>query len=277
MQEALREREAGAEAPLRVAYGEGEHHFGELSLPPGPGPFPLAVVVHGGCWLSIAGVDYMRPFARALVEEGWAVWSLEFRRIDQEGGAWPGILQDVAAGADHARALARAHPLDLSRVVTVGHSSGGHLALWLAGREALPADEATGARLRGTDPLPVAAAVGLAAIADLEDYRNYTRCGPTAVEDFLGVGFGEAGERLAVSDPAVMATSAPRLVIMGELDPIVPPAHGQAFRERAAAGGVEVAVVPGAGHFELVAPWTASWSRVAERVRAFLDALETGR
>lgn len=257
---------------LRIPYGAATEQFGKLRIPEGPGPHPVAVVVHGGCWLSIAGLDYMEPLAAELNRLGWATWSLEFRRIDQAGGGWPGILEDVAAGADHLAELARDHPLDLGRVVTVGHSSGGHLALWLASRRRLPMDREGGPLLRGTTPLPVRGVVALAPIADLGDFTRYTRCGPTIVQDFLG-GEGVDRDRLALSDPVALApTSAPQLLIMGELDPIVPPAHGAAYRGRVAAAGQEVdlATVEGAGHFELVAPWTAPFRGVQRRMADFL-------
>lgn len=258
-------------AAVRLDYGAGPHRFGELRLPPGEGPFPVAVVVHGGCWLSMAGLDYMVPLAEALNRLGWATWSLEFRRIDQPGGAWPGILEDVAAGADALREVAGRYPLDLSRVVSVGHSSGGHLALWLAARRNLPADPIGGARLRGSDPLAVAGTVGLAPIADLQDYRQYSRCGDTIVEDFLG---GELNpDRLALSDPASLAPlRVPQLILLGSEDPIVPPAHGRAYGRAAEAAGdaPEVITVQEAGHFELVAPWTEGWREVGQRLASFL-------
>lgn len=117
----------------------------------------MAVVVHGGCWLSIANNDYIDRVAERLTQAGWATWNLEFRRIDEPGGAWPGIFRDVAAGTDHLRSVAKDRPLDLDRVVTVGHSSGGHLALWLASRHRIPA----GAELHDDDPLPIQGVVAL--------------------------------------------------------------------------------------------------------------------
>lgn len=270
MQEALTARALPA-PEARIAYGEGPYTFGELRLPRGPGPHPVAVVVHGGCWLSMAGLDYMDPFALALNEMGWATWSLEFRRIDQPGGGWPGILEDVAAGADLLREVAKDHPLRMDRVVTAGHSSGGHLALWLGARHRLPPDAEGGARLRGDDPLPVAGVVGLAPIADLKDFTQYTRCGPTIVADFLGGAVDQ--DRLRLSDPAsLVPTGVPQLLLLGALDPIVPPAHGDVYAARARGSGdvVEMVRVPGAGHFELVAPWTAPWKGVVAPLAGFL-------
>ena len=286
-------RDAGAQEPLswgdmqremaqrefavptaRSAYGPGADQFGELRLPAGQGPWPVAVVVHGGCWQSIADLEYMNAFAMALNDMGWATWSLEFRRIDQPGGAWPGILGDVAAGLDHLRVLGEEFPLDLDRVVAAGHSSGGHLALWLAGRDGLPPDAPGGARLRGPDPLPVRGVVGLAPIADLLDYDRYSRCGPRAASAFLGEDPADRGERFLLSDPVSLGPhQGVNLVLFGEADPIVPPDHGRAYEERAAAAGQAVRrlTVPAAGHFELIAPWTGPWGRVEAALRTFLD------
>lgn len=275
MQREMSAREIRA-PEARIAWGAGAEQFGELRLPPGEGPFPVAVVLHGGCWQSIAGLDYMDAFAEALNRAGWATWSVEFRRIDQPGGAWPGILEDVAAAADHLWTLAESHPLALDQVVAAGHSSGGHLALWLSVRGKLPDDRPGGPRLRGNAPIPIHGVLGLAPIADLADYDRYTRCGPRAVTAFLGEDPSAGGERFAVSDPAsLVPVPAPHLLLMGELDPIVPPPHGEAYGARARARGQEVRIVtiPGAGHFELVAPWTPAWGAVEPTIREFLDAV----
>jgi len=279
MQREMAVRETRA-PQARIAWGPETEQFGELRLPPGEGPFPVAVVVHGGCWQSIAGLDYMDAFAEALNRVGWATWSVEFRRIDQPGGAWPGILEDVAAAADHLWTLAGEYPLDLDRVVAAGHSSGGHLALWLSVRGNLPEDGPRGPRLRGAIPLPVHGVLGLAPIADLVDYDRYTRCGPRAATAFLGEDPSAGGERFAVSDPASLApASAPHLLLMGELDPIVPPPHGEAYAARARPRGQEVRVItiPGAGHFELVAPWTPAWEGVEPTIREFLNEMRRRR
>ncbi len=280
MQAALRERPVTAGE--RIAYGPGPERYGELTLPPGPGPHPVALVLHGGCWLSIADLTYVRALAQALNRLGWATWTLEFNRIDQDEGRWPGILADVALGAGHLRELARTHPLDLGRIVAVGHSSGGHLALWLAGRR----DDGRGVRgvegIDGAGPR-IRGVIGLAPITALEDFQARSdRCGPSIVTTLLG---GEdvppdvRERRRAATDPgAHLPLGVPQLVVMGELDGIVPADHGRAWARlvRAAGDPVELRVVPGAGHFEVVAPWTAPWRTVERTVDRFLRALDGG-
>ena len=119
-------------AEARISYGDDALQFGELRLPDGPGPHPVAIVIHGGCWLGEFDLTHIGTLAEALNEEGIAAWVIEYRRIGNPGGGWPGTFEDVARGADHLRKIAKEHPLDLDRVIAVGHSAGGHLALWLA-------------------------------------------------------------------------------------------------------------------------------------------------
>ena len=122
-------------ADARISYGPDPLQFGELRLPRGTGPFPLAVVIHGGCWVSeVATLQNTAALADALRDAGIATWNIEYRRVDNPGGGWPGTFTDVADAVDLVRVIAREHPIDLSRVVTIGHSAGAHLALWAAAR-----------------------------------------------------------------------------------------------------------------------------------------------
>jgi hypothetical protein len=135
----------------RLAYGGGPLQFGELRLPDGDGPHPVAIVIHGGCWLAEYDLGYMSGLADALTDAGIATWSIEYRRVGDDGGGWPGTFQDVADAADFLVEIAPGCNLDLDRVAAVGHSAGGHLALWLAGRKGLSG----GDPLRGEAPLPL--------------------------------------------------------------------------------------------------------------------------
>lgn len=256
----------------RIAWGAHPEQFGDLHLPEGAGPHPVVVLVHGGCWLSIADTGYMSHLARALVDAGWAVWAPEFRRVDMPGGEWPGILVDVAAGTDHLRQVARHHPLDLERVVLMGHSSGGHLALWLAGREGLAASGAE-APLRGENPVQVRGVVGLAAIAGVADYhaRGGGGCGSEAVATLLGGDPSDHPDRLRLAEPgARLPHGVPVLLATGELDSVVPLAHDESFADDVG-GDVRVVPVAQAGHFEVVAPWTAGFATLWRELGPFLE------
>lgn len=119
-----------ARAPdARIAYGSDPLQFGELRLPEGRGPFPVAIVIHGGCYQKrFADLRIMDALSTALTAEGMATWNIEYRKIDEPGGPWPGMFRDIASGVDYVRQLASKYPLDLKRVIAVGHSAGGHLA-----------------------------------------------------------------------------------------------------------------------------------------------------
>ena len=257
----------------RIAYGADSLQFGELRLPTGSGPFPVAVVIHGGCWLSIANNDYMDGVAQRLTRAGWATWNLEFRRIDEPGGAWPGIFRDVAAGTDFLRTLAQDQPLDLGHVVTVGHSSGGHLALWLASRSRIPAGE----ELHDDDPLPIQGVVSLAGIADLAQYQemHVPACGDTPSRLLGGASPTESPRTAQASPAALLPTDVPQLLITGDDDYAVPPAHGEAYAALAARTGQDAVhhVIAHSSHFEIVAPESRPWQDAWVFIEPFLDRI----
>src|SRR4051794_8801364 len=140
------------QADARIAYGSDPNQFGDLWVPAGKGPFPVVVLIHGGCWqAALPGTILMDYMAADLRAKGVAVWNLEYRRLGQAGGGYPGTFLDVAAGVDKLRNLAKARNLDLSRVVVAGHSAGGHLTAWTAGRGRLPRTSP----LHAGKPLPI--------------------------------------------------------------------------------------------------------------------------
>ncbi|HUR42048.1 MAG TPA: alpha/beta hydrolase, partial [Verrucomicrobiae bacterium] len=122
-----------APASIKTFYGRDPQQFGELRLPEGAGPFPVVMLLHGGCWLAEYDYKYMGHLAEAFKRMGVATWNVEYRRIGN-GGGWPATFRDAAAAADKLAALGKEYPLDLSRAITLGHSAGGQLALWVAGR-----------------------------------------------------------------------------------------------------------------------------------------------
>ncbi len=256
-------------ADLRIAYGKDPLQFGELWLParePGSSALaPVVVFIHGGCWLaSLPGVELMAPLADALRRQGVAVWNIEYRRVGHEGGGYPGTFRDVALGVDHLRRIAAEQHLDLARVVISGHSAGGHLALWAAARNRLPRDSV----LRGeSEPLPVNAVVGLAAIPDLEGFSKYGyACGGKETVDGL-VDAGRRGLPAAYADTSVtplLPLKVRQVLVTGVFDHIVAPFVAGQYRTRAAAAGesVEVVVIPDAGHFEIIVPWSDAWKTV---------------
>jgi acetyl esterase/lipase len=254
--------------PSRIAYGKEKGQFGDLWLPQGPGPHPVALLVHGGCWqAALPGLELLNHLAEGLRQAGFAVWNLEYRRLGEPGGGFPGTFEDVAQGVDHLRTLAVTHRLDLARVVVAGHSAGGHLALWAAGRRNLPQSGALAALSR--NPLPVAGVVGLAAISDLARYRSegLQSCGGPAVMDPLtGANRADRPDPYAdLSPPRLLPLRVRQILLSGEFDKIVPADFGAAYASQATAKGdaAQAIALSGIGHFELIDPQSATaWPQI---------------
>ena len=255
----------------RLAYGPDSLQFGELRLPDGAGPFPIAIVIHGGCWVSrFATLRNSAAVSDALRDAGIATWNIEYRRADSPGGGWPNTFLDAARATDQLRAIARSYPLDLSRVVAIGHSAGGHLAMWLAAADRVPAGSAIARR----DPLPLVGAVALAGIADLTEFRTYSRftCGDV-VDGLMGGSPEQVPERYAAGAPRqLFPLRVPHVQIVGTEDRVLPAVAREAHRAAATAAGSPFAlvVVEGAGHHELLSPRSATWPAVLAEVRRLL-------
>lgn len=267
MVESQNSREVLSRRPVpadhRLAYGSSPLQFGELRLPKGSGPFPVVVVLHGGCWLSQYGLDYMSHLSADLTAAGVATWSLEYRRLGDEGGGWPGTFLDVGQGIDHLRTLAKRFPLDLKRVVVTGHSAGGHLTLWAAARKLLPADSP----LYRKDPLPIAAIVPIAPITDLQ--QTGTACDQEARQ------LMEKAIYAQVSPNQLLPLGVKATIVQGETDPIVPPVMATAYLEAARRQGDNptLLLIENAGHFEVIDPLSKAWPRVKN---AILQVLRGG-
>ena len=256
-----------------VTYGPTRSHRADLLMPRGDGPFPVVVLVHGGFWRRPYGRALMVGLARDVVAQGWAAWNIEYRRVGQRGGGWPGTLDDVAAAVDALADLpaltGAEQPLDLSRVVSVGHSAGGHLALWLACRPGLPG------AAPGADPrVVVAAAVSQAGVADLVAGAE-EHLGRDACRELLGGGPGDVPERYAVASPmARLPLGVPLLAVHGDADDRVPISQSERFVAAACAAGdrAELVALPGVDHFAVIDPAHGSWHAVRRFVAANVNA-----
>ena len=244
------------------AYGGADPQVGDLVLPAGAGPHPVVVLVHGGFWRAQYDRSLMAPLAADLAARGWAAWNIEYRRVG-EGGGWPGTFDDVAAAVDHLAVLAEAgEPLDLERIVAVGHSAGGHLALWLAGRPSLPAGAP------GHAPaVAVAGAVSQAGVADLVAAAA-AGVGGSAVSDLIGGPPEEQPDRYATCSPvALVPLGVPTLCVHGRDDAHVPIDQSERWVAAAAAAGDDAELVAfDGGHFEVLDPTHRSWQVVVERL-----------
>lgn len=258
----------------RAAYGEASSQFGDLYLPAGDdGPFPVAVLIHGGCWRVEYGLDHVAPLAADLAQHGVATWSLEYRRLGEDGGGWPGTFDDVATGFDHLEELAGNYPLDLESIVLSGHSAGGHLALWLAARNRLPADHRWHAEL----PAGLRGVVALAAITDLDRYADGEGDCNESAAALLGEAASQRDDRLALISPdRLLPPAVPVHLVHGRDDGIVPLAQSviHAARIRAAAGEATRHIIEGGGHYDLIAPFAPAWDEARSTILALLGARE---
>ena len=240
--------------PERHSYGRHRAQYAELFRPEGVEEPPVAVVIHGGFWKAQYGRRLMHPVCRDLAAHGWAAWNLEYRRLGAfSGGGYPATLDDVAAGID---ALAGVGGLDLSRVVSVGHSAGGHLAAWAATREA------PGVALTG--------AVAQAGVVDLR-MASERRLSNGVVHRFLGGTPAEVPERYAAASPSErLPAGVPLLVTHGGQDGNVPPEMSEAFTDAARRAGdeVELVLLEGEDHFGHIRPGNPLWSAVLRWLEA---------
>ena len=241
---------------MRHRYGSHFHQFGDLLVPDGPGPFPVAVLLHGGFWREQYSLELADDLARDLARRGFAAWNVEYRRVgESSGGGYPATLEDVAAAIDFLQTLDA--PLDLARVVTVGQSAGGHLAIWAASREA-PA-------------VPLAGAVSQAGTLDLRA-ADRDGLGDGATAQFMGGHAGERPDAYADASPIErLPMGVPQLLVHGEADDVVPPSQSSAYAEAARAAGDEVDLVlrPGEGHFVHTDPSNEAWADVVRWLERF--------
>jgi len=246
----------------------GHHHYGEhprqvadLHTPREAGPHPVVVVLHGGYWQPPYTRLVTRPLCLDLVRRGYAAYNVEYRRLGRDGGGWPQTFQDVAAAIDHLAEL-RDAALDLDRVMLLGHSSGGQLALWAAGRAWLPSGAVGSAPV--VRPLGVAA---LAAVSDLES------AGAPALE-LLGGGPSAVPGRWAQADPIRRLPLGLPVGMVHSVDDetvSVERSREYAAAARAAGGVVTLTEAPG-GHRDPIDPSSPAWAAAV----AWLDVTLAG-
>jgi acetyl esterase/lipase len=252
-----------------VRYGSDPSQFAELRFPQGEGPLPVLIVIHGGFWSAAYDLQHISPFCAALTSYGIITCNLEYRRVGQGGGGWPGTLLDVANGAEHLRQmLGRDGRVDLRRAAAIGHSAGGHLALWLAGSHSLP----KGSVLHTGRRPWLNAVISLAGIADLRSAWEL-QLGSGAVDGLIGGGPNRYPQRYSEASPVELLPMGLRqIVIHGRTDGAVPFVQSEGFVRRAITAGDDASLIPleGTGHFELIDPESGAWDTVVGSVRRAL-------
>ena len=261
----------------RIAYGTGALQFGELRVPAGRGPHPVVIIVHGGCWVAklekldarAVALDLVRPIAADLTANGFATWNLEYRRLGNDGGGWPGTFQDIAAGADHLRQIAAKNQLDLSRVVAIGHSAGGHFALWLAARSKLPKSS----ELYVKDPLRLKGVVDLDGPGDLKATLPIQQpvCGAPVITQLMGGSPEERAQRYREGSPVEMLPlGVPQEIFSGRMFATQTSAYVEAAKH--AGDTVNATVAPQSGHFVFIDPGSSTWPQVVKAIRTLTEA-----
>jgi acetyl esterase/lipase len=261
----------------RISYGSGRLQFGELRVPEGKGPHPVVILVHGGCWVNKLGnlderavaLDLLRPIAADLTANGFATWNIEYRRLGDAGGGWPGSFQDVAAAADHLRQIAPKNELDLGRVAAIGHSAGGHFALWLAARSKLSKTS----DLYTKDPLRLKGVVDLDGPGDLRATIPLQQpvCGAPVITNLMGGTPEERAQRYREGSPVeLLPLGVPQQIFAGRMFAAMTPNYVEAAKR--AGDTVNSAIDAKAGHFVFIDPASSTWAEVVKRIRDMLGS-----
>ena len=240
-------------ADERVPYGSDPKQFGDLRLPKGNGPHPVVMNIHGGFWRNKYDLVHAGHLCAALTAKGIASWNLEYRRVGDDGGGWPGTFSDIVAGYRFIPQLPARFHIDPGRLVVMGHSAGGHLALCLAGHK------------------PVTNVVSLAGVVDLQKAWDL-HLSNNAVAEFLGGPPDQVPEHYHEADPTRLNIKGDQWLFHGLDDDVVPPALSREYYERKKQQkeNVHLAEIPKAGHFELIDPRSAAWPEIERTVLRLL-------
>jgi acetyl esterase/lipase len=244
-------------ADKRLTYGPDLNQFADLRRPAGKGPHPVVLNLHGGFWRARYDLLHAGHLCAALTRRGIATVNLEYRRVGNPGGGWPGTFDDARAGLEFLARIAAEQALDLGRVVVSGHSAGGHLALWLAAR-----------------PSPLARPLrGVVALAPLSNlWRTWElHLSNDAVVGLLGGTPQEVAEHYAEASPSELSIAVPQRLVHGAEDDVVPLAMSRDYvAKKKAREDVGLIEPPHCDHFDLIDPRSAAWPRVEGAVLELL-------
>jgi acetyl esterase/lipase len=255
---------------LRMRYGSDPSQFVELRFPKGKGPFPLLFVVHGGFWQARYDLSHIGHLCAAFTSKGMITSNIEYRRIGNPSGGWPGTFQDISlATRSVIEAMSSDSRFDLAHTAIIGHSAGGHLALWLVGSHRINKDSP----LYDNQKLAIADAISLAGVSDVRlAWRQ--KLGHGIVTRLMGGTPDEYPDRYDAGSPIELLPTGARLVLVhGAADDTVPISQSEAFVQRAEKLGDRTTLVKldGTGHFELIDPESEAWPSVVRAVLSLLD------
>ncbi|HTQ53368.1 MAG TPA: alpha/beta hydrolase [Bryobacteraceae bacterium] len=264
----------------KIAYGADPLQFAEIRVPPGKGRFPVAILVHGGCWSArlkglpeaVTSFELLRPISAALAEAGIASWNIEYRRLGNEGGGWPGTYRDLSRATDMLRNIAPRYHLDLGRTIVIGHSSGGQLAMWLAGRGRLPKKSP----LYTDSPLPLQGVVDIDGPPDLETFRAFEQsmCGGPVITQFFGGTPAEFPERYREGSVTGLLPTGARqeLFVRAKPTQIHELLDQYVAAAKKADDPVRLFTFKGDSHFDGINPKTPDWETVMASIRSLLHS-----
>jgi len=244
-------------ADQRLAYGADPNQFGDLRLPVEnqAAPFPVVMNIHGGYWRAKYDLLHAGHLCGALTRKGCATWNVEYRRVGNPGGGWPGTFEDIINSYRFLSQIARRNHLDSQRIVVMGHSAGGQLALCLAAHQET---------MRGV--------VSLAGVVNL--IRAFElHLSSDAVVEFLGGKPNEVPDHYQEADPVQLVIPQVRQVLAhGLADDAVPPELSRRYVEakQKSKEQVELAELPQADHFDVIDPRSAAWAHIEKAVLRLL-------
>jgi acetyl esterase/lipase len=243
-------------ADARLAYGTDPNQFGELRLPKDKGPFPVVMNIHGGFWRSQYDLAHAGHLCAALTAKGAATWNVEYRRVGNPGGGWPGTFEDIGSACRFIPQIAKKYNLDATRTVVMGHSAGGQLALCLAGHEP-----------------SIKRAISLAGVVDLQQAWEQ-HLSNNAVVELLGGKPSDVPEHYHEADPMRLTVKATQWLIHGSADDVVPASFSRSYAEQKKSRGEDVHYleISTAGHFDLIDPRSGAWPKVESTVLHLLGA-----
>ena len=242
-----------APADARPAYGSDPNQFGEIRIPQTKGPFPVVMNIHGGYWRAKYDLTHAGHLCAALTAKGLATWNVEYRRVGNQGGGWPGTFEDIRNAFRFISQLAKRYNFDLSKILVMGHSAGGQLALCLAGHEP-----------------SIKRALSLAGVVDLQQAWEL-HLSNNAVVEFLGGTPSEVPEHYREADPIRLSIDLTTIqwLIHGAIDDDVPASMSRNYtqQKKQRVEDVHYLEISTAAHFDLIDPRSNAWSKVENTIR----------